>query len=143
MSLLKTFVAGVPVAQGSKRVVQHHLIDANDARLRPWRENVTTQVRDLKRLATAPILCPVHVELVFVFPRPKAHLGAAHELKPKAPMVKTTRPDVDKLIRAVLDACTDAGLWPDDALVVSVYAKKLYTSNAYKAPGVEIMVEPA
>jgi Holliday junction resolvase RusA-like endonuclease len=45
-------------------------------------------------------------------------------------------PDLDKLCRAVADAITDAGLWADDAQVVSLVAAKRYSSP----PGVHITI---
>lgn len=39
---------------------------------------------------------------------------------------KTSRPDLDKLIRAVLDAGTAAGLWSDDSRVVKIVATKAF-----------------
>jgi crossover junction endodeoxyribonuclease RusA len=46
------------------------------------------------------------------------------------------RPDLDKLVRAVLDALSEAGVWRDDAQVVSVVARKAYGS----APGLTVEI---
>ena len=43
------------------------------------------------------------------------------------------RPDIDKLARAILDALTDARVWPDDGQVVTMHVEKRYGE-----PGVEI-----
>lgn len=59
----------------------------------------------------------VSVRIQFWFHRPKS------EKKRERPSVK---PDLDNLIKAVLDGCSQAGVWRDDAQVVSLVAQKLY-----------------
>lgn len=68
---------------------------------------------------------PVKVEIVFVYPRPKA-------LKGDDKIVKATKPDIDNCIKTVFDALTDAGIWKDDNLVVSVTASKYYAPSGHK-----------
>lgn len=41
----------------------------------------------------------------------------------------TVRPDLDNFEKAVMDACTSAGLWRDDSLVVSKYSCKKYADR--------------
>ncbi len=45
------------------------------------------------------------------------------------------KPDIDNLVKAVMDAMTFAGVWRDDSLVWNVHATKIY---AGKFPGVLI-----
>ena len=110
------FIPGVPAPQGSKTafVVGKRAIvtDANREKLKPWRGIVTAHA-DLG----VTFDCPVSVELIFIMPKPK---------KPRwsTPAVK---PDVDKLVRAVFDGLTDAGLLADDARVVHLLATEMYT----------------
>jgi Holliday junction resolvase RusA-like endonuclease len=78
---------------------------------------------------------PVLVSLVFTFTRPKYHFNK-HGIRPGAPLFKQTKPDLDKLCRAVLDALTESGVLRDDCLVVSLIASKLYGEN----PGVLVRV---
>lgn len=54
----------------------------------------------------------------------------------------TTRPDLDKLTRAVFDALTDAHIWHDDAQVVGLVATKRYAPPD-KPLGVRIAIHPA
>ena len=70
------------------------------------------------------------VQLSFVFTKPKS--------TPKKYKLNTKRPDLDKLIRAVLDGITDV-LIPDDALVVSITASKCY-GDGNQPPGLRIKV---
>ena len=69
----------------------------------------------------------VMVEMTFVLAQPKT-------VKRLYPHV---RPDVDKLVRAVLDALTGRA-YVDDAQVVWVHAEKIYGSH----PGAWIRVAP-
>lgn len=72
-----------------------------------------------------PPSSPYWVTLRFYLPRPKHHYGAKG-LRDSAPTSHTSKPDLDKLVRAVLDAVTDAKVWVDDAHVVRVVASKEY-----------------
>lgn len=145
-------VLGLPVPQGSKRVFNGRLVDANHGTLRPYRALVaaegaaalarrictpetSTGVTGAKELlsggaepAPAPTREAVAVALRFGLPRPKGHWGTgrnADRLKPSAPAWPATKPDVDKLERAVLDALTGV-LWADDSQVVVLSADKVY-----------------
>lgn len=144
---VRFFVPGKPVPQGSKRwLPNNRMIEANSD-LRPWRATVTAYtIKAMRRLAQeteyeVPFACPVAVVLDFTFARPKAHYGTgrnAGKVKPNAPVYVSTTPDLDKLIRAVNDGITDAGLWRDDSLVVSLSCLKQYAEQ----PGVTIEVIP-
>lgn len=37
-----------------------------------------------------------------------------------------SKPDVDNLAKAVLDACTDAGVWHDDSQIIQLSITKTY-----------------
>lgn len=39
---------------------------------------------------------------------------------------KTTKPDIDNLIKLVLDGCTKGGMWYDDSQIVQVFAYDFY-----------------
>lgn len=147
---------GSPVGQGSKRIVtgrggvgRPHMIDNNDRRLRPWRDNLreaaVTALGDWERPRFSRGV-PVSLLATFTFPRPASHFGTGRNaavLKAGAPEHVTTIPDVDKLLRA-LDSLTDAGVWDDDRQVTSVAACKVYTGAAHQdaldVPGAVIRV---
>jgi crossover junction endodeoxyribonuclease RusA len=83
---------------------------------------------------------PVEVWLAFELPRPQDHFGTgrnAGALKASAPSWHTITPDLDKLVRAVLDACTDTRVWTDDSQVVTLMATKRF---ANPHPGVHITI---
>jgi crossover junction endodeoxyribonuclease RusA len=91
------------------------------------------------RLEEPPILGAVELRLGFDLPRPAGHYGTGRNaavLKPSAPVHPITVPDLDKLVRCVSDAITDARLWADDSQVVSLVTAKRYGEQ----PGVHITV---
>lgn len=133
---LHAAITGLPVPQGSKRVVGGILLDSNRERLRPWRDSVAYQVGQAVP-HDWPYDWAYRVRLSFTFVRPKSHLKRDGSLTASAPWYKSSRPDLDKLVRAVLDSCTDAGVWHDDCQVVGLDAVKLYGT----ASGVVIDVQ--
>ena len=81
-----------------------------------------------------PISQPVRLEVTFFIERPK---------KTKWPTYPAGTPDLSKLIRAIEDSITQAGLWADDALVVEVRASKRWTGttpDTYPVSGARISV---
>lgn len=132
LSELTFFVEGRPVPQGSKKAFKRGnqivLVEANPA-LKDWRGVVSLKAQnELAQLQVIePFTGPVGVELNFFMPKPKT-------VKRDLPSVP---PDLDKLVRAVFDALTDARVWTDDSLVCKLTASKQYESFL---PGVEIRV---
>jgi Holliday junction resolvase RusA-like endonuclease len=102
-------------------------------RLKPWRATVAAAARAAYQgeLMTGP----VWVVLLFRVPRPAGHYGTRNTLRASAPDRPAVRPDVDKLARAVLDACTGI-IWEDDSRVVGMVASKIYGP-----PGVAVIAK--
>jgi Holliday junction resolvase RusA-like endonuclease len=135
------FVPGVPVPKGSLKVVpvtrksgQPGVRIIPHAKLVEWHASV--------RLAASRIMAPnlpwegpVFLRLVFRFPRPKVHFlyrrNGPPTLKGTAPEFVIRRPDLDKLVRSVLDAITGV-LVRDDAQIVRIEAVKRYTGRSEK-----------
>lgn len=125
-------VYGLPVPQGSKKVIGKNVIEMADARLRSWRQDVAAQARAAMEGAS-PFIEPVDVRLMFWLPRPQNHFGTgrnAERLKPSAPIAPAVRPDLDKLTRAVLDALTGI-VFRDDKQVVGMTLSKLYAQDSF------------
>jgi crossover junction endodeoxyribonuclease RusA len=132
-------VPGIPAPQGSKRHVGNGIMVEASAALRPWRDAVTWHARRAHG-PRPPMGGAVQVTMLFVFPRPRSHYGTgrnAGTLKPGAPVFHTSKPDIDKLIRAILDALTQAGAVKDDCIIAAAGAKKIYGAR----PGCRITVE--
>lgn len=137
-------VRGIPRPQGSLRF--HTLPGGKVASRYPaetyrWRGQMQQAVADA---TWDQFVGPVEVRLGFDMPRLASHwlpVGkgtkrSSPELREDAPLYPTTAPDIDKLVRAVLDSCTDAGLWGDDSQVAVLHAAKRYGD----LPGVLIQV---
>jgi Holliday junction resolvase RusA-like endonuclease len=103
---------------------------------REERGNIRAQViaQGAKYLGEAPIA----LTLTFYFPRPKSHFNKKG-LRPDAPDMKTSTPDLDNLEKAVKDALKGI-CWKDDRQVVWMFARKPYTLSE---PRTEIKVEVA
>jgi Holliday junction resolvase RusA-like endonuclease len=80
----------------------------------------------------------VAVELAFTFARPRGHFGRRGGLRLSAPTRHAVRPDLDKLVRAVLDALVGAGVIRDDAQVAELHASKRYG----EWPGLIVVLRP-
>ncbi len=128
---------GIPAPQGSKRHVGGGRMIESCKALKPWREAIIADAK--QQNITGVIDTPVGVSLVFCFPRPKRHYGKNGTVLATAPTHKTTRPDLDKLTRGVLDSLVYAGMIADDSLVYSINAHKRYCIGQ-EAPGVLITV---
>jgi len=128
---------GIPAPQGSKRHVGNGRMVESSKALKPWRQQIIADAKQLQ--INDPLDTPVGVTLVLCFPRPKHHYSKNGTLKAKAPKHKITRPDLDKLTRGVLDSLVLAGVIKDDSLVYSVSAYKRYCT-ASEQPGVMITV---
>lgn len=121
MTAVMVNVLGEPIPQGSLRAVARGRLVSDNERLRPWRDSVAWQVRESMNGAS-PLEGPLEVVATFWLPRPQS--------APKKRWAPEKKPDLDKLVRAALDAATAGGAWVDDAQVVSVIAKKRYATPA-------------
>ena len=86
----------------------------------------------------------VSITIEYRFRRPKSHYGTgrnAMKLKAKAPRYLTTKPDIDKLDRAILDALTGL-IWHDDSQVFEIRSRKQYVNEGDR-PGATVSVIPA
>ena len=96
------------------------------------------------RAARGPTIAdgPVSVRVAAYSPRPARRPDwcdrAAWATGEATPAV--TRCDLDNVAKAVLDACTDAGLWSDDRQVASIDARQWYAAVG-DPPRVVVSVE--
>lgn len=132
MNELRFTVHGTPIPQGSKKgyVVNGRavLVEANK-NLKTWRQHVTLTAR---QAATATgwqsLDGPVKLTAEFHLQRPPSAKFRVW------PIVK---PDLDKLLRALCDGLSDAGVWTDDNRVCIVVTSKTYANTA----GVDVSVQ--
>jgi len=107
------FVRGRPVPQGSLKFIQGRPIHVRAADLAVWRADIA---RNAELSGFVPVAGPVKVTADFIFKRPKSTPNRLY------PHVK---PDLDKLIRAVLDGLT-AVAYEDDCQVILIQTTKTY-----------------
>ena len=90
---------------------------SDNPKLKDWQHAVATEAR----LAAGGVFfdreTPVAVSVTFGLPRPAS--------APKRVTEPIRKPDLDKLLRAVLDGCTGV-VWSDDAQVVDVTCRKVF-----------------
>lgn len=126
--MFSTFVPGTPTPQGSKRafVVRGRAVVAESAgqKLKTWRatigQTIDQQLDTVRDISTEPVTDPVHIKLEFYIAAPK-QAPPSHRWHRK-------RPDLDKLIRAVLDELSGR-LIVDDSQVASIIATKELERN--------------
>lgn len=123
MRELRFVTIGLPAPQGSK----NKWGGENNSRVKPFRDSIAADAAAALN-GDAMLTGPVEVHATFYFPRPKSHYrtgASAHILRDTAPMFVVTKPDLDKLCRAVGDALTGVALH-DDSQIVKWNAVKMY-----------------
>ena len=108
-------VKGLPIPQGSMKVINGHMIHSQGSTLTGWRSQIGFAAR---AAGAKPHLEAVQIEMVFTMPRPKT------VTRPEP----SVAPDLDKLVRAVLDGLT-AIAYRDDGQVTSLTATKEYGAD--------------
>lgn len=153
-NVIMFFVPGQAVPQGSKtafisKSTGRPIVVDKDRRLPEWRSKVTNSA--MQRMAdtaySLPLTGPLAVSITFVMERPRSHYGTgknADKVKASSPKWPATMPDIDKLLRAILDGITDSQMWRDDGQVVWVQCAKRYRdSTPLRGPGVHITIGEA
>jgi len=132
MPYLQLTVEGNPVPQGSFRHVGNGRIISANPKLNDWRQTIADQIG--LQTPVRLIEGSIRVDLVFTLERPKS-VSSGMRAKP------TVKPDLDKLVRATLDAISlerYIQLIGDDSQVTDLHAAKRYSDH--RRPGVTIMI---
>jgi Holliday junction resolvase RusA-like endonuclease len=142
------FVPGIPVPKGSakgfyiKSIQRVVITQDNEKKQKPW----ASMIAVLARKAGVMFIQdgPVIIDLVFYFQRPKGHFRTNGELRPTAPVHKTTKPDEDKLRRCVMDALTGIA-YHDDSQVIGGSQFKYFIgakdcASYERNPGCRVMI---
>lgn len=128
--MIHTFVPGTAVPQGSVNVYRGRIVGVTP-KLRDWRLKI--RLATMAKHEGEPLDGPIAVNLVFQLAPPK---------RPRWPL-PAVKPDLDKLIRAVLDSLSTTkalrGVITDDARIVSITATKTY----HGTPGLMITINQA
>lgn len=133
VGIVSFFVPGKCQPKGSTKSFRsattgHVMTLSDNDKLAPWATDV--KFAALKEMNGAPPTeSAVAIELDFQMARPKSR---------KRDLNMVTKPDVDKLIRATLDAMAGV-VFADDKQVTEVHAHKFYSER----PGVNVRVAVA
>ena len=123
--MISITIEGTARPQGSKRHVGGGRMIESSKHVAAWREWVRLKASQAMTESREEILSgPLAISILFLFDRPKKH-STTKGLRPEAPNYHTSKPDVDKLLRAVLDAMTGV-VFTDDSQVASVSCLKKY-----------------
>jgi Holliday junction resolvase RusA-like endonuclease len=123
-------VYGRPQSKGSKRLVhtktgKTQMFDTN-RKAADWQAAVSAAAG--AEYSGELLDGPVCVNVACVFARPKSHYRTgrnAHLRRDDAPERHAQKPDIDKVLRALLDGLTGI-VWRDDSQVAEVYAAKCW-----------------
>ena len=139
--MIKFRVDGEPKAQPRPRAFAFHgharMYDAGTSN--GWKKLVALAAKPYCH--KTPLLGPLRVNLHFWFARPKAHYGKRKGqvyIKESAPRSMTSKPDVDNLAKAVMDALTDVDMWGDDAQIIVTEITKRWSNDGSQGVDVEI-----
>jgi Holliday junction resolvase RusA-like endonuclease len=122
------WVHGLPAPQGSHKAIldrrgHPQIADGGTAKTRrehrQWRKAVTAEAKAWLELRPGwqPLDEPLKIRILFVMPAPATDKYRTRH---------AVSPDVDKLIRSVLDSLTDSQLIVDDSRFFAVDAQSMY-----------------
>lgn len=137
--MIRFTVIGKPEPQGSARAfyikkLGRAVITSDNAKLKPWRQQVSGMAMEaMKGYQVQAAGTAIRVEARFYFDRPKSIKRTA---------LKTTKPDADKLLRAILDALTGI-VFNDDAQVTECFVTKSFGQPARVEIAVSLASEAA
>jgi len=117
------YVLGTPVPQPRPRMTKKgRAYNPSTADL--WKSNVRAAWTEAAEL---PFANGLRLRLEFVMARPASHLTAnGNGLRASAPPRHISKPDVDNLAKAVMDALENAGAYPNDCAVEDLRTSKRY-----------------
>jgi Holliday junction resolvase RusA-like endonuclease len=127
-------VANIAIVYGTPRAQARHKRSRHGVYYNPSSKQQRTFADACWYLS--PMTGALQVELCFYFERPLTHfIGRERDiwkLRPDAPVHHTQVPDIDNLVKLVLDALTPR-VFANDCVIVSIVAKKKWTARANAA----------
>src|SRR3989337_2222366 len=119
------FIHGKPIPQARPRFARRgrKVITYDPSQCRRWKNEIKRQImiNNLARICTKPI----EITLRFYFNSPANNKSLHH----------TKKPDLDNLVKAVLDALKGI-YYHDDSIVVNIHAGKNYVIDSFGREGV-------
>ena len=140
---IEFFIAGTPRSAGSKSgflnpKTKKYIFAPAGKYQKSWQESIRWAAIEAGYNGTMIIEGAVELSIEYVYRRPKGHYKSNGELNKKGrdTPYKTSKPDLDKLNRAVADALSGL-IWRDDSQVVRMkevgksYGKQGQPEGAY------------
>ena len=136
--VLAFFVPGIPLSKGSPSILRPRGLGRPILREKPtvvsWQKTIEVMAYGAARRADfRPLDAPTYVELIFLLPRKRSARPDAGAME-----LAAVRPDLDKLIRAALDAMQGIA-YVEDSRVTTIRACKRAAFDRNKT-GVRITV---
>ena len=130
--LYQLFVKGIPKPQPRPRLANNgKVFNPHSADI--WKNEIKAAFLACRR---ETITTPVLLKVVFYLPLPKnkQSLSVRNES-----IEHSIKPDLDNLLKALMDAMTNVCIWEDDALVYKIESEKWYASTS--RTGARIIIE--
>lgn len=118
-------IKGRPVPKGRPRVFRGHAVTPR--RTQQAEEQIQAMYR-FQNLGEEPFTGPVEVHCIFCMPIAKTWSKRKKELAAQGWLRCTVRPDLDNLVKLVLDALNGIA-YADDAQIVRIHAFKKYSEE--------------
>ncbi len=122
---LVVFVPGKPIAKARARsfVRGGKIMHYTPKQTRDYEQEIAITIRNAMikhRIAT--VLDPIGLSVDALFPRPKRAHGSAN----------TSKPDIDNVLKSVMDGIKRGGFVRDDCQIVDVHAKKMWCDPGHQ-----------
>lgn len=128
MTIISWYISGVPVPKGRPKFVARGKFATAYTPIKTRRYEKQVALQSALHAPKKPFSGPISVTLIFRMPRPKS--------LPKRVIEHIRRPDLDNLIKSVLDPLNKI-FYKDDSQIVHLDAKKVYTTEE---PGVVVVI---
>lgn len=139
MEALTFTVPGVARGKGRPRIgkIGQHARMFTDSQTAAYENLVALAARQALR-GRAPFAEPVKVTAIVRMVPPQSASKKARAAMLAGAQLPGKKPDLDNVLKAVLDGCNGVA-FVDDALITQIAARKLYADEA----GVDVVIKPA
>lgn len=129
-------ILGIPVAKGRPKFFRRGSFVGTytPKKTEAYEGSVLSQA--ISHKPDRPLECPLRVTLRFFFPAPASMSKKLRQLTDDEVLFVAKKPDIDNLIKGILDPL-NAVFWADDKQVVAVTAEKRYSPR----PRVEVLIQ--
>ena len=120
-------IDGEPVAKGRPRVTRTHTYTpAKTKKAQNKIRKIIEEQCQQDDIFPYKFACPIYIEARFYHKRPKR---LYRKKDPEGLILKTTKPDLDNLLKLVKDAINDSGWWYDDSYNTTMLVQKDYCAK--------------